>query len=83
MRSTQIYFVVNRAYRLNAYRNFTCWVYGKLGHGNRKVTPSCVVVQIRKEFPDPNREYTGFLDSDRTLAEYDASWVLELPEVLN
>ena len=83
MRSTQIDFVVNRAYRLNAYRNFTCWAYGKLGDGNRKVIPSCVVMQIRKEFPDPDGEYISFLDSHRTLAEYDASWVLELPEVLN
>ena len=73
----------DRAYRLNAYRNFTCWVHGKLGKGNRKIIPSCVVTCIRKEFPDPNGNYTGFLDGTEEQAEYDSSWILELADIIS
>ena len=82
-RTALFHFIVNRAYRLNAYRNFICWVYGKLGRGNRKVVPSCFVNSIHKEFPDPNGNYTGFLEGTEDHSEYDSSWVLELVEIIN
>jgi len=35
-----------------AYRQFIYWTYHRLGGGIRKVIPSCVVLAIRKEFPE-------------------------------
>ena len=41
-----------------AYRNFTSWVYGRLGKGVRKPIPACVVAAIRRKFPA--EKYAGF-----------------------
>ena len=64
-----------RQSRLVAYRQFICWMLRgeKLGKGRRVVIPSCVVKTIRKAFPDPNHDYTGFklaLDSAHELFHY-------------
>ena len=61
-----------------AHRNFTSWVDGRLGPGIRRVIPSCIMERIRKQFPDEDGVYTGFIQGDNDSAEYDASWVLEL-----
>ncbi len=50
----------NKAYRHQAYRQFVLQRFGKLGQGNRKVVPSCVLLAIRNRFPDPEGTYTGF-----------------------
>ena len=65
-------------YRLLAYKNFTEWVYGRLGKGVRKVIPSCAVNLIRKTFPEGDGQYSGFQEGDIKDAEYEASWNLEL-----
>ena len=57
----------NACWRFTAYRQYIMWHWGKLGYGNRKVIPSCVVRKIREKFPDPNNNYTGFLDTEFTL----------------
>ena len=52
--------IVDRSYRLAAYRQFIHWTYSRLGRGIRKVIPSCVVAAVRYEFPDPDGTYIGF-----------------------
>ena len=42
------------------YRQFTLWKYGRLGKGNRRILPACVVTTIRKFYPSPNGQYMGF-----------------------
>eukprot|EP00794_Sanderia_malayensis_P001872 gene1872-2115_t len=54
----------NASWRYTAYRQYTIWVWGKLGRSNRKVIPSCIVHKIRKRFPDHNAVYTGFMDNE-------------------
>ncbi|XP_062599370.1 P2X purinoceptor 7-like [Saccostrea cucullata] len=48
----------NEVLRHIAYRRFVFWVWHRLGRGNRKVLPSCVVNKIRDRFP--SEYYTGF-----------------------
>ena len=55
-----INFVVDRAYRLAAYRQFIHWTYNRLGRGVCRVIPSCVVAAVRHEFPEDDGVYTGF-----------------------
>lgn len=42
-----------------SYRSFVSWCWGYLGWHVRVVIPSCVVVQIRQEFPDSAGQYVG------------------------
>lgn len=51
-------------FRFHAYQNYIEYVHGHLGHGRRKVIPSCVVQHIRKRYPDPDGRYTGFVAGD-------------------
>ena len=52
--------IVDREYRLAAYRQFIHWTYSRLGRGIRRVIPSCVVAAVRREFPEADGVYTGF-----------------------
>lgn len=47
-----------RVYRHIAYRRFVLWIWHRLGRGNRKIIPACVVTKIRSVFP--SEQYTGF-----------------------
>ncbi|XP_078335855.1 uncharacterized protein LOC111133080 [Crassostrea virginica] len=49
---------IHEVYRHIAYRRFVLWIWHKLGKGNRKVLPACVVSRIRQSFP--SETYTGF-----------------------
>ena len=48
------------SYRKAAYRRFILYHHGYLGRGNRKVIPSCVVLEIRHWYPSPSGVYMGF-----------------------
>ena len=48
------------SFRKAAYRQFILWRYGKLGKGNRRVCPACVVRIVRSIFPSPDGLYMGF-----------------------
>ena len=39
------------------------WVQNSLGKGVRKVIPSCVVWEIRNNFPSKDRKYIQFMES--------------------
>lgn len=47
-------------YRYLAYRSFVSWCWGFLGRRIRVVIPACVVLRIRREFPDALASYEGF-----------------------
>jgi hypothetical protein len=52
----------NKEYRHHAYRNYIEYMHGYLGRGRRKVIPACVVSFIRRKWPDPLGQYTGYKD---------------------
>jgi hypothetical protein len=52
----------NRTWRFFAYKQFIYWVnsWASLGKNNRKVIPACVVLAIRRRFPEADGVYVGF-----------------------
>ena len=48
------------SFRKAAYRQFILEKYGRLGKGNRKVAPACVVTRVRRQYPSPTGIYMGF-----------------------
>lgn len=48
------------SFRKAAYRQYILWRFGKLGRGNRKVYPACVVRVIREAHPALDGQYLGF-----------------------
>ena len=53
----------SNSYRKAAYRQYILWRFGKLGRGNRKVCPSCVVLVVRRTYPAADGQYMGFHQS--------------------
>ena len=55
----------NRMRRQLCYRNFVVFINRghPIGHGNRVVTTICVVTEIRRQYPNPNGQYIGFIES--------------------
>ena len=48
------------SFRKAAYRQYVLWRFGKLGRGNRRVLPACVVRMTRAAYPAPDGRYMGF-----------------------
>jgi len=48
------------SFRKAGYRQFALWRYGKLGRGNRRILPACVVKRIRAQYPAPDGRYMGY-----------------------
>ena len=59
LRAEPMEFIMN-AYRKAGYQQFALWKYGKLGTGNRRSLPLCVLTMIRKAYPSPDDVYMGF-----------------------
>ena len=59
IRAEVAHFEIN-SYRKAAYRQYILWKYGKLGKGNQRVCPSCVVRLVRQTYPSSDGEYVGF-----------------------
>jgi hypothetical protein len=50
------------ALRFVAYRNLFILTYGRTrAKMSRMPLPSCLVMMVRKAFPDPDNKYTGFM----------------------
>lgn len=47
-------------FRKAGYRQFALWRYSKLGRGNRRVLPACVVSWIKAQYPAPYGRYIGY-----------------------
>ena len=52
----------NKSMRHAAYRQFILWRHGRLGHGNRRVVPSCCVLSIRASYPSASGQYKGYIE---------------------
>lgn len=67
-----------RTFRYAAYRQFTWFLYAKLGRGVRRVIPSCVVTAIRQKFPESDGSYSIFKgednEADVITSEIDEAW---------
>ncbi len=49
------------SFRFVAYRNLFILTYGRTrAKMERKPLPSCLVMRVRSQFPDPDNQYTGF-----------------------
>jgi hypothetical protein len=49
------------SFRFCAYRNLFVLTYGRTrAKMERKPLPSCLVLRVRRQYPDPNNHYTGF-----------------------
>lgn len=57
--------IKNQSIRFAACKQFIWWVFQRLGKGNRRVIPSCVVWNIRKKFPEATGQYTRFKEGER------------------
>ncbi|CAH1276890.1 Hypp9418 [Branchiostoma lanceolatum] len=60
----------NRTYRLQACRQVTYWLHGRLGKRVRRIIPSCVVWAVREAYPEDSGQYTGYLEGDEFVTDY-------------
>lgn len=58
-----------KCWRNQAYRFYTLWQHAKLGRGNRRCPPSCVVSAIRKQFPEEDGNYNDYESTGELLSD--------------
>ena len=51
----------HKRYRHIAYRQLARFIFGIVGRQNHYVLPSCAVTAIRRTFPNPDNQYTGYI----------------------
>ena len=56
------YIFLNLSLKYTAYKQFICWVFKKLGKGNRRVIPSHALWKIIKLYPKANGNYGMYLE---------------------
>ena len=56
----------NRSIMYALYRIASEEYHGRLGHGNRKKLPTCIIDDFRDLFPEPGKNYIGFCLSPET-----------------
>jgi len=66
--------VSNKSYRYAAYRQFSWFIYTKLGKNVRRIIPSCAVSRIREAFPAPDGKYVNFDGDDEGIPDVDDAW---------
>lgn len=47
-------------YRFHGYQCYVEFIHGHLGRGVRQAVPACVEKHLRRRYPDPHDQYTGF-----------------------
>ena len=52
----------NKSYRFATYKQFIWFVYKRLGKGNHRVIPLCVVWKIREIFPEEDGLYISYTE---------------------
>ena len=55
----------NRSYRYVTYKQFTWWVYKRLGKGNRRVIPSCASWAIITMYPELDNNYVLYNEGEK------------------
>ena len=49
------------SFRYSAYRNLVVLTYGRTRAKKKRLPlPSCLVMRVRRQYPDPDHHYTGF-----------------------
>ena len=57
--------VTNKSMRFAAYKQFIWWIFQRLGKGNRRVIPACVLWKIRNRFPEGNGKYKLYSEGEK------------------
>ena len=52
------------SYRFIAYKQYICWISGRLGKDIRRPIPSCAVQEIRRKFPAPDNVNTSYTENN-------------------
>ena len=66
--------VTNKNYRYAAYRQFSWFIYTKLGKNVRQIIPTCAVLKIREAFPAEDGKYVKFDGNDEGIPNVEEAW---------
>ena len=66
--------VTNKNFRYAAYRQFSWFIYTKLGKNVRRIIPACAVSKIRMKFPAEDGIYVNFDGDDEGIPDVQEAW---------